>query len=390
MIDAPLLTLWLSLASLASVADMRVVVVGADAAAVADVEAAAVAAGAVVDVDACVGKDGAVVEGVAGDRERARRALADARARFRELDFDAAQREIDAARAELLRLDRPDDHRELVVDVLVTAATIAFAKDPNDTRPLRDLRLASRLEPSRAELDPGLHRPTVVAAWTAAREQNAAAPSAFIAVAPRVVGARVVAEVVVDGVVRVPDGGRLRLAHGPHLITLRGPGLVGRSVVVDVAADTTPLAVVLAPADAPARRAAAAVRAATDDAALRDLSALCDAQVVIVLPHNDAEGAARGGRVRGSDGVVHALPALGADVSGAAVVDAVAVALAPPLPPPPPPVVVDPGEGTLWWSVAGVSASVAAVAVATGVYVLLPGEPPPPPPRPLPVGCCVQ
>lgn len=387
MIDAPLLTLWLSLASLASVAELRVVVVGADAAAVADVEAAAVAAGAVVDAAACVGKDGAVVEGVVGDRERARRALADARARFRELDFDAATREIDAARAELLRLDRPDDHRDLVVDVLVTAATIAFAKDPNDTGPLRDLRLASRLEPSRTELDPGLHRPTVVSAWTAAREQNAAAPSAFIAVAPRVVGARVVAEVVVDGVVRVPDGGRLRLAHGPHLITLRGPGLVGRSVLVDVAADTAPLAVVLAPADAPARRAAAAARAVTDDAALSDLSALCAAQVVIVLPHNDDAARAR---VRGKDGVVHRL-AVGAGDGGAAVVDAVAVALAPPLPPPPPPPVVDdPSEGTLWWSVAGVSASVAAVAVATGVYVLFPGAPPPPPPRPLPVGCCVQ
>ncbi len=287
-------------------AGRRVIVVPAadDALAQAEAVTAALQARGLVPVaaDARAGVDGVVADVDVGDRERARTLLQEARARFRDLDVEAADRALDATLAELLRLERPEDQRELFVDALLLRAMVRMTADAAvvaGAPALRALRLAARLEPSRVELDPGLHAPRLVGAWQQARQQNAAAAAAFVVVAPRVLGVVAAPEVLVDGVLRVAEGGLLSLPEGPHLITLRALGAGSVSRIVDVVGrQTPPQNDILAPAGLAARRHAAALRVRDGDAgAFADLQALVDADVVVALSSGGRPRAWAGGDV---------------------------------------------------------------------------------------------
>ena len=88
-----------------------------------DVTAALQARGlAPVARDERAGVDGVFVDVDVGDREKARGLLQEARARFRDLDLVAAETAGRAAFDEALRLERPEDHLELLVDTLLFVA----------------------------------------------------------------------------------------------------------------------------------------------------------------------------------------------------------------------------------------------------------------------------
>ncbi len=370
----------------------RVVVVGAAGSPEAAelVTAALQARGLVpVAVAARAGIDGVVVDLARGDREQVRALLQSARLRFRELDLEAAELGGRQALDEGLRLERPEDQRELLVDVLLFLAAVRLSIAHDDDDGARFLRLASRLEPERLELNPGLHAPSAVAAWTGAREKNADAENAVVVVAPRVLGAAIQAagvEIIVDGTARAAGGGLLVLPAGPHLITLRARGCESSSRIVDVKGTTTPpLNDTLAPPGVAARRKLAAqALQAGDVAAFAVVAGLVDADVVVALA---AGGAARGWR--GPERGVVDVDADPADPAAfaAAVVEALGDR---PLPPNTQAPVVDDDPAPLW--VVGVSlGSLLVVATAAVLTVfLLPGEVPDPPPRPVPVTCCAN
>ncbi len=353
-----LLLLWAA----APVDGARVVVVPAgvsvDDVARADAAAAALQARGMqpVDRDARAGLDGVDAVVVAGDRDRARGLLQEARARFRDLDFDAADERARAAWTEALRLERPEDQRDLLADVLLLHATVRLSVDKDDDEATTLLRLAARVEPSRTGLDPGLHRPTIVTAFAAAREQNLAAKTALVVVAPRVIGSDARAEVVVDGVGRVPAGGLLSLAEGPHLLSLRAPGVAGRSRVLVVKnGGSEAVSDILAPADIAFRRKDAAARIrAGDDAAFAVLARLVGADVVVALASGGRPRVGSGADIKDVKADVDDAVAFAAAVYAA--FDAVVL----------PPVVVEPEFDVGPWLLTG---GLGALVVGAGVIV---------------------
>jgi hypothetical protein len=355
-----------------------------------------------VAAEARIGVDGVADDAVRGDRERVRALLGTSRAASRALDLEVASTAAAAALDEAWRLDHPEDQRELIVDVLLHDASLRLGRDKQDPTARAALRLAARLEPTRAALDPALHPPSVVAAFAQARDDNAAAGTALVVVDPLVIGVDDrrggAVEVSVDGVVVDVVDRLLSLSVGPHLVTFRASGCRTWSRVVDFAVDTPPLQPVLQPPDAPTARATAVatLRAATAsdvDAAFSRLSALTGADVVVAL--------GRPARVWRSDVGVRIVDADVADA--AAFAAAVERALRPARPPaststepapaprPAPaarPVVDEVSPTPTFVVVAVVVGAVVAGGVAAAV-LLWPGTVPDAPPRPVVVTAVV-
>ncbi|MBM4282683.1 MAG: hypothetical protein FJ137_18685 [Deltaproteobacteria bacterium] len=359
------------------------------------------------------GVDGVVAEPGRGDRERVRALLTEARAHTRTLDLDAATVVTAAALDEGLRLERPEDHRELLVDVLLHDATLRLSVDKQDPQALASLRVAARLEPARDALDPALHAPSVVAAWSQARAENAAAPTVLVAAAPRVIGlpAPGPVELIVDGFGRVVDEGLVSLPAGPHLLTWRATGCRPQTRLVNVAREAASLAATLQPPGAAAARAAAvaASRAPGSEpvGALARLGALSGADVVVALGETPRVWRATAG-VRDipaavddvgdfADAVVVALR--GAPAAAATPASASASTARPGAPggdgavdvattgPTPGPTTDTISSGVVAAAAAGVVIVLAGGLVAA--VALWPGTPPSPPPRPVVVTAVV-
>ena len=317
-----------------------------------------------------------------GDRERVRTLLLSARGAWRRLELDTAAALVNDAIDEALALDRPEDQLAAIVDALLFRAGLNTRRDtPDDGR--ADLILASRLEPSREALDPALHPPSLLQAWTSARAAALGADLHLVVVRPRVVSeARVDAELLVDGKPVVTQGGVLELRAGPHLLTVRAPGCRSISRVVDV--NGTGLAfedVLVADALIAARQAALASLRAGDRTALTRLQTSLDVELIASIGDTSGVVVQRAGRdPQHLDVDVHAPGPVLADAIAAATLslddrdDAG----------------VDPVErtSTIWWAL-GATGVVAVVGAATlGAWLIWPGEPPPPPPRPATVSCC--
>jgi hypothetical protein len=350
-----------------------------------------------VAVEVRAGIDGDVVGVPRGDRERVRAQLAESRARARQLDLPVAQAAVAAARDEGLRLERPEDQRELLVDLLVHDATLRLSVDKQDRPALAALRVAARLEPERAELDPALHAPSIVAAWARARAENAAAGTVLVVVEPRIVGVHpsTPVELVVDGVVRPVENRLVSLATGPHLVTMRAPGCRPVSQIVDVVAESGPLATTLQPADAPAKRAAAVAalrvpaRAPGFPGAWARLAALTGAEVIVLLGEQPlAWRAATGPRdVRADPGDVAAFAlAVEQALADGATPPPFSGDVATPLPPPMSSSSMSGAapDGSGFVAAAVVAGVVVVVAGAVAATIALwPASPPGPPPRPV-------
>ena len=367
----------------------RVVVVGsADSAGDVEVVGAALRARGLVLLgdDERRGLDGDDDDGV-GDRESARTHLMAARAAWRQLEVERASAEARLAIDEALRIARPDEHLDLLADALVFAAALRLNDDTDDVDGRRLLRLAARLEPARETLDPALHPPSRVLAWQRARDDNAAADVAVVVVSPRVVGDPVEVEVVVDGVVAVPEGGLLQLRRGPHLLTVRGAGASSRSRIVDVEGDGLVIDDVVQRDDNLRARTALMARVrAGDSSALPALLAAASTDVIVAL---DVDGAHFGLRIGGLVTAIDADPKAPADFASAVIdaLDVPSLAAAPSLPPQteeaPPPWLVP---------VVGVIVGVVVVGSAAGIvgFEVWPTKEQAEIPRPVVVTCCVQ
>jgi hypothetical protein len=187
---------------------------------------------------------------VPADRDQARDLLTAAKAAWRDVDLRTAELRGEAALAALWRLPRPEDHTGLVVDTLIFVASVRLAlrraeADDAQAPARRLLRLAHRLEPGRGSLHPGLHGPTVVATWSAAVADNAAARPAVVLAAPRAPGGAAVS-LNVDGVPTAIEEGGVLTRSGPQLWTFRA-GALSKSLVVDVPDDPAAPAVEVAP-----------------------------------------------------------------------------------------------------------------------------------------------
>lgn len=319
-----------------------------------------------------------------GTLDGARASLATARTRFRDLDLDGARAALEATRAEILRLERPESALEVLVDSLLLEAHVALQSGADDEAAAA-LALVSRLEPGRAALDPGLYPPSLVTAYEGARRAEQADPPGTLVARPRV--ARFLPfEVLVDARPATPDAA---LRAGPHLVTLRAPGALPSSRIVTLAADE-PLVLepFLAPPDVveARRRAVSAAAAARDDVvlaqALAEVAGLSAARAVLFV------GVARAALfVPGRS--IEALP-VSATAPGVELGRATLAALQAPARRE---VGLPPRGGGVNWTAAVVGGGVAAVllagaAVATSVWALLPAGPPPDPPRPVVVICC--
>lgn len=326
----------------------------------------------------------------AGTRDEVRARVTEARARFRDLDFDGATSSLDEAFDELLRLDRPEDSLADVADALLLRAHIALQRE--DVGRAKDaLTLLARLEPERESLNAGLYPPSLVDAYAAARAEVPQAPTSTLIVRPRVAGFAP-AEIVVDG--RPASGAALGVAlgEGDHLVTARSAGAVtfSRLVRVEPGAPVV-LEPFLAPAGAVERRAALVEQAATagDDVAraplLAELASSCAARAVLWV---DATHAALFVPGRGVDALQVAPTAPGLDVGRAALAALQAPARRDAGLPP----VDEPSWITAAAWAGGSAAALVVVggAIAAAVWALLPASPPDPPPRPVPVSCCVD
>ena len=322
-----------------------------------------------------------------GDRERAKEKLQEARARYRRLEFEDVLPALQAVWDELLRLSRPEDQREMMVDALLFEAAVRQADSPDSPEARRALRLAARLEPERPALHPGLHPPSVVDAFARACADNDSAAEALIVVQPRVVG-DAVAQVIVDGVGAATSGGLVRTSEGPHLITLRAEGVGFRSFIVDASTNgPNVIEAVLEPPGAPARRAAlvAALAAAHGPSSelepvLLDLARLAAAGVILVDANERSLLFVVG---RGIVSLNVKPPATPAQLS-----TAVAAALLPgdPLRRP-----ADDGTVVTVGVLMGAGALVLMGGASALLWALVPmGPTPAPPPRPVVGYCCVQ
>jgi hypothetical protein len=323
-----------------------------------------------------------------GDRERVRTLLLSARGAWRRLELDTAAALVDDALDEALALDRPEDQLALIVDALLFRATLHTRREtPDEGR--ADLILASRLEPNREALDPALHPPSLLQAWTSARVAARGADLHAVVVRPRVVSdGSVDAELLVDGQPVVAPDGVLDLQAGPHLLTVRAPGCRSVSRVVDV--EGTGLAfedVLVANTVIAARQSALAALRAGDQTALARLQASLNVDLIASVSRTFGVVMVRAGRnpqrldvdesAPGpviADAIVAAQSPIG-DAGDAGDADGVAV---------------DAGasRNTIWWALGTTSVVAVVGAMTLGVWLLWPGEPPPPPPRPTTVSCC--
>lgn len=320
-----------------------------------------------------------------GNREEARARLQEAKARFRDLDLEGTRSALDAAVDEVLRLERPEESIETLADALLLRASAALQSGV-DEEARTALVLLARLEPARIELHPGLHPPSLVDAYAAARiDEEARAPGDLV-VRPRVAGFAN-AELLVDGRA-VNASSALALRQGPHLVTVRAPGTTPFSRILEVGADPLVLEPFLAPADAPERRAALIARArgaTVDDAraeALDEVAALSAARAVLYVDAKDAQLFGVGRPLEG----LRVPPTSSGAVLGRA---ALATLQAPARRDQGLPVDDELDPAFL------VGSSAAGIVVVTGVVIgalaaLLPAVVPAPPPRPVPVVCCVQ
>jgi hypothetical protein len=222
-----------------------------------------------------------------GTRDAAREHLQRARGKLRDLDTLGARADVDAALDEIVRLEHPEDAREIWVDALLVRANLALVDNRADDA-AGDLALVSRLAPEHTELSPSLYAPSVVEAYAAARAAALAAPPATLVVRPRAAGFAA-ASVLVDG---RPFAGEA-LPAGPHAITARaeaGGRQVGQRTVVLTLSPAAPVvfAPFLAPADAAAERARLVALVRTGDA--HALAALADASAAraILVESKDA------------------------------------------------------------------------------------------------------
>jgi hypothetical protein len=323
-----------------------------------------------------------------GVLDDARAALAEARARFRDLDLDGVRPPLDGAVDQVLRLERPEAGLEVLTDALLLRAHLSLQLGADeDAR--EALMLVSRLEPGREALHPGLHPPSLVAAYAEARAAALAAPEALLLVRPRVADFHP-AEVVVDG-----RPARFPISAGPHLVTVRSPGAVPDSRILSLSpSEPLLLEPFLGPRDVVAARRAGveAARTARDEPslarALDEVSRLSAARVVLFVGRvGDEPRAALYVAGRGLEGLAVPASADGFELGRAAL-----AALQPParravgLPP-------RDDDGALWTSAAivgggALALAVIGVSIAVGAWALAPAAPPPLPPRPVVVSCC--
>jgi hypothetical protein len=170
--------------------------------------------------------------------EDVRAALLKAKAAQKQLDVEQVERSLEEALAAALRLSAPPSHQDLLHDVLLMRAELSLALG-RAAAAGADLRLLARLDPGREELHPGLFSPTVGAAYAQARQHNAEAQSAFLAVSADAGGEP--ARVFVDGEPLLVGGileGR-DVGQGPHLVTIGAEGRLSRSLIVDLADGST-------------------------------------------------------------------------------------------------------------------------------------------------------
>ncbi len=343
----------------------------------------------VLDAEERRGFDDVVDVDTRGDRGVAEAHLLAARAAWRQLDVPLATAEARLTIEEILRLVRPDDDLELLSEALIFAAALGLNENADDGTARSFLRLAAWLEPERLALDPALHPPSRVQAWADARAANAATDTVLVVVRPRAPGVEVV-EVVVDGVVVVPENGLLRIARGPHLLTLRAGELDSRSRIIDVEADGLVIDdVVQRRADLADRQRLLATLRIGDRDALAAIVVASNADLVVALDVPRAGRSGHLGLLRGGD-----IPTvIDADPADPAAFAAAVVAALDRNVPTDPGVVVDPDEEAwrIWLKPALVVAGVIVISTASTVtWQLWPAEPPPPPHRPVVVTCCSQ
>jgi len=379
-----------------SLAGERVVVIAADdvdTGAADVVEAALRARGMrVLDQSERGGLDGKARRSTVGDRQEVRSRMLVARAAWRQLDLPAADDATAVALDEALRLERPEDHLDLLVDALVFRATVQLSRGATVDDVIDLIRLAARLEPQRLELDAALHPPSVVRVWGDARSANGTAQGAVVVVRPRVLGSDEPVSVLVDGVSQNVADGLLRLPTGPHLLSLRAPGCHTSSRVLSVGDDVAAVEDVLqTDEDLDARLALVQRIRGGDREALPALLERTGVDVVVGVGPDVRRALAirRGGVVAD---VVVASTASPAEPT-VQLADAILLALAPEklvVTAAPPTLVVPDGAGVSW---AVVGAAVGVVVVGAGLGVLLwaviPGDPPADPVRPVGVTCCV-
>lgn len=324
-----------------------------------------------------------------GVRDEARAHIANARARYHELELEVAKGEIDVALDELVRLERPEDALELFEEALVVRATVLAASGGEVDH---DLALLAHLVPARDALNPAVHAPSLVDAYARVRAAALAAPPGTLLVRPRVAGFAM-AQLLVDGRPALGE-----VVRGPHLVIVRADGAETFARIVEVGAEPVVLEPFLAPREASARRAVAVERAraaATElerGAALAELAALCAARGVVLL--SDA-GALLWVRDP-PEGRAPLTPlAVAAGAEGGAVGTATLAALQAPakqrlgLPD-------DDGVApALAWAVGAGGVTTAVGLLAVGVWALWPydvwpNEKQPLPPRPVAFGCCVD
>ncbi len=324
-----------------------------------------------------------------GARDEARAHLANARARYHELELEVAKSELDLALDELLRLERPEDALELFEEALVVRATVTAAAGGE---PDHDLALLAHLVPTRDALNPAVHAPSMVEAYARARAAALAAPPGTLVVRPRV-AAFAPPQLLVDGA--APRGD---VVQGPHLVIVRADGVETFARLVEVGAEPVLLEPFLAPKHAGARRAAAVAhaRAAAADlargAALAELASLCAARGVVLL---SSAGALLWVRDPPEGRAPLTALAVGAGADGATVGTATLAALQAPakqklgLPD-------DDGVApAVAWAVGAGGVTTALGLVALGMWALWPhdvwpNEAQPAPPRPVAYGCCVD
>jgi hypothetical protein len=236
---------------------------------------------------------------VEGDRERARAALQEARARFRELDLSEAIVLAERAIDEIVRLARPEDQSETLFDALVFAATVELSERGRTPRAADWLLWAVRTEPNRTSLNAALHPPSVLAAFADARARDTTAPTFQIGIDVVSVIPIADAEIVVDGTtLRQSDHARVALRAGPHLITARSANVRNDRAVSSMwvnVADNDALAFVLVPDGVVEKRrvASSAMRNGIDTKLPLLLSSTRSSAVVVLtgerrVLHNDA------------------------------------------------------------------------------------------------------
>ncbi len=377
---AVVVALGVAAATPANVDGLAVVVAGARSAEGDVVEAALRARGfSLLDDDERVGLDERSAFPPVGDRQKVRALLLNARSAYRQLDLELAGSELDAALDEALRLERPEDQLEVIIDALIFQAALRFGGGDDDGARAA-LRLATRLEPGREHLDEALHAPSMVAAWSAARADNAAADNAVVVVRPRLIGETAV-NVIIDGVDATVTEGLLELPRGPHLISLRAEGCRGKSRIVDVSdVDEVIDDVVVADTIVNERQALVSRVNGGDVGALAELRRALDAKLVVALDVASADGP-RAIYAAGDGG--SAKLGVGVDNDPVDIVAAAIAATHPIAPPPPPKTVPEDDNGGVVAAVSVVGAGIVLAGAGVAIWQLFPGEVPEAPARPV-------